>query len=108
MRFLAVGLMTHPETWKALEREVAKKLGGKRIPCSGSGEIKGDVLHRKLYIECKYRDKFPSLNKMIDTWLRDSIEEAERENKIPILAIKRKGKGQIFILMRIEDLRTLL
>jgi len=31
--------------WKALERKVAKMLGGQRIAASGNGAIKGDVQH---------------------------------------------------------------
>ena len=38
---------------KAQERRLAKAVGGKRVPLSGAGETKGDVLSGRVFYECK-------------------------------------------------------
>lgn len=50
---------TSKETWKAMERQVAKDFCTDRTPLSGMVKTitNSDTLHPKLYIECKLRAK---------------------------------------------------
>jgi DNA-binding transcriptional regulator YiaG len=78
------------------EREVAKELGGTRVPLSGAmgGEYIGDVKALGLTIECKARkDGFKQLYK----WLSSS----------DALVIKADGKENLFIIRTYELLRLL-
>lgn len=48
--------MTHRNTPKAMERRIARVLGGKRIPLSGGlSFMPGDVISDKFLVECKLR-----------------------------------------------------
>jgi len=90
------------KTWKSFERRVAKALGGKRIPCSGTGEIQGDVLHDKFFIECKYRKKFA-----IQKWYEEA-KEKNKEGKITLIVVKMKNKHNTFVVMDIEDFKKVI
>lgn len=92
--------------WKKWEREVAKVLGGIRIPTSGSAQFpgeEGDVYHPKFEIECKDRTKMETV-----TWFMEVVGRAKKSGKIPILALKRKGqRGGKLVVLRIEDFLAL-
>ena len=84
------------KSWKKLEQKVARLRGTKRTPLSGgNGKLtRSDTLDKTFFIECKLR-KAPAI------WgLYESIEAlALKENKIPVLVIKKKGKhGELFII----------
>ena len=84
------------KTWKKLEQKVARLRGTERTPLSGgNGKLtRSDTLDTTFFIECKLR-KAPAI------WnLYESIEAlAIKENKIPVLVIKKKGKhGELFII----------
>lgn len=93
--------------WKAWEREVAKVLGGKRIPTSGSAQFegeKGDVLHPVFEIECKYRKKI-----LVASWFREVDTRAKESKKIPLLAIRERGMMDgALVVIRLKDLQKLL
>jgi hypothetical protein len=76
------------KSWKKLEQKVARLRGTERTPLSGgnSRETRSDTLDNTFFIECKLR-KDPAI------WnLYEQVEElAKKENKIPILVIKRKA-----------------
>ena len=58
----------HSSNWKSVERKVAKKLGGMRIPLSGRnnmGKI-GDVELTGYHVECKSGRQIP---KSVTGWL---------------------------------------
>lgn len=57
--------MTHKATWKNLEREVAEFFGGHRTPLSGMSNVltKSDIIHEDMFVECKYRKRFPVIEK---------------------------------------------
>ena len=55
------------KTWKAVEREIARRLGGQRMGCTG--QATADVITPSLAIEVKTRRRLPS-------WLLDAIEQA--------------------------------
>ncbi|MEW5760540.1 MAG: hypothetical protein AB1779_07225 [Candidatus Thermoplasmatota archaeon] len=85
------------KVWKAMERRVAKKLGGKRVPCSGIGQIKGDVFHSFFEVECKYRRKFA-----LKKWFDDLRSRAKESGKIPILVVKMKGQHSEFVVLDLK------
>jgi len=84
------------KSWKKLEQKVARLRGTERTPLSGgnSKQTRSDTLDDTFFIECKLR-KDPAV------WnLYEQVEElAKKENKIPVLVIKKKGKhGELFIV----------
>jgi len=84
------------KTWKRLEQKVARLRRTERTPLSGgnSRQTRSDTLDDTFFIECKLR-KDPAV------WnLYEQVEElAKKENKIPVLVIKKKGKhGELFIV----------
>jgi len=87
--------------WKKLEQKIAKKLGGRRIPCSGvSRDFKGDVITDKLLIDCKYGEQIPK--KLIDWW--NKIEkEAKEMGKKPALVLKKKSMRGELIVLKLDD-----
>jgi hypothetical protein len=97
------GVPMSDKSWKRLERKAASLLHGKRIPSSGSGAIKGDVLHPKLLIECKYREKLP-----ITKWFGKVKIQAISEQKTPLLILKQKGKHGELAVLELEDFIKIL
>lgn len=80
-------------SWKAFERRVAKRIGGRRNPGSGAWKeagVLGDVIHDVLHDEAKLWGKGGK-------WLWDIIvkaeAEAKAEGKISVVSLKRKGQG---------------
>jgi len=72
------------KAWKAFERRIAKSLGTERTPLSGgaSHHTRSDTLHPELYVECKNAQRV----NVFALW-RETCPVAERENKIPVLAL---------------------
>ena len=90
-------------TWKATERAVMKRLGGRRIPITG--RQRGDVPdgeHDWLAVEIKHR-------KEIALWLRDAMAQAvacsEGGAKLPIVVIHELGRrhDDNLVMIRQED-----
>jgi len=84
------------KSWKKLEQKVARLRGTERTPLSGgnSRQTRSDTLDDTFFIECKLR-KDPAV------WnLYEQVEAlAKKENKIPVLVIKKKGRhGELFIV----------
>ena len=84
------------KSWKKLEQKVARLRGTERTPLSGgnSKQTRSDTLDDTFFIECKLR-KDPAV------WnLYEQVEAlAKKENKLPVLVIKKKGKhGELFIV----------
>ena len=95
--------MTARGTWKARERKIAADFGTKRTPLSGinSGHnTHSDTLHERVYIELKYRAKHSVL-----TLYRDVKEKAEKEGKLPVVALAEKGKAGFWLLLHSDDLK---
>lgn len=92
------------KVWKAQERRIAKMFGSRRTPLSGIHSLHtgSDVIHNRLYIECKYRKRIAILD-----IFNEIIEAAKKENKIPVLAIKSKELKDDYIVMRIQDLEKI-
>ena len=109
--------------WKALERKVAKMLGGQRIAASGNGAIKGDVQHPIYHIECKWGKQIPktvlkwhealkeegywhiiryeaNIPDTILKWYDKAKEQAG--DKMPLLIMKPKGIHEEFVFWKVE------
>jgi hypothetical protein len=57
-------------TWKHAERQIAKRLGGRRVPVTGRAG-QPDIAHPWLSIEVKHRRRLPQ-------WLTMAMEQAEK------------------------------
>ena len=94
--------MTHRNTWKNFERVVAKDFGASgRTPLSGgnSGHTRSDTLHPRLFIECKLRARFAPCRTY-----DEAAELADKEDKVPLVALKEKGRAGYYLILRPEDL----
>lgn len=92
------------KVWKKQERRVAKEFGARRTPLSGSESLHtgSDVIHEKLYIECKYRKRISVLDEFASV-----IKKAKEENKIPVMSVKSKTLKDDYFLMRAKDLEAI-
>jgi len=90
--------------WKGFERIAARTFGTKRNALSGMNSkiTASDTLHPRLFIECKKRKRF-SLYQLF----RKVEQKANKESKIPVVAIKETGKKGWLILIRPEDLMAI-
>ena len=94
----------HRSTWKAIERQWAERLGGRRVPVTG--RTRGDapdVEHEIWSIEVK-------AGRVMSTRLQTAVEQAEasrKGNQIPLVCITQtEGRGkpnEDYILMRFKD-----
>ena len=95
--------------WKAVERRVAKALGGERVPITGRqrGNVP-DVKHDRLGIEVKDRAKLPA-------WLHDAVDQADAVvrtggGKIACAVLREKGQRieDSYCVLRLRDVRALV
>ena len=91
--------MTSRGTWKNLERETARLLHGVRILRSGNAGIKGDVLHSRFFIDCKYSSK-KSLR--LEEILRKAEEQSASKVPLVVSDTKNNHKGAI-VSLRLLD-----
>ena len=89
--------MANVSNWKNTEREVAKTFGTKRAPVCNN-ITHSDTFHTELYIECKKRKRF-----WVWELFEDTKSKALKEKKVPVVAIKQKGKKGFLIICRPED-----
>ena len=85
------------KTWKSVERRIAKMFGGTRNSLSGGNSkagTTGDVVHKKLYIEVKHRNKIP----FYKIW-EDTKEKAKLEKKVPIVVIHKKNSREYLAIV---------
>lgn len=95
---------TSRTTWKQFERDVSAKFGSERTPLSGGNSkiTRSDSLHDKLFIEAKFRAKFP----IFDLW-KETKALAKLEKKIPLVAIKKKGERGFLYVIHPDDLELI-
>ena len=84
-------------TWKAVERAVARLLGGERVGCTGKATP--DVVTERLAVEVKHRAKLPK-------WLMAAMEQSERnapEDKVPVVVLHEKHQKhcQDLVILRL-------
>ncbi len=89
-------------TWKAAERAIAARLGGRRVPVSGRqrGDAP-DVEHEWLSIEIKHRKTLPA-------WLADAMDQAEKSAKgeqlpVAILHEKQQDYDDSYVVIRLSE-----
>lgn len=74
--------------WKRVERKVAERLGGKRVPITGRQRGSApDIAHGLLSIEVKDRKAFPA-------WLVDAVDQAvasRQGEQIPMVVLHQRG-----------------
>jgi hypothetical protein len=89
--------MSNP-AWKKFERTVARWFG-----CERTGPMQGkdanDIDHELLHVQCKHAKR----HAIITVWDAARVV-ADRTNKIPIVAIKQKGRHGFWLMMRSSDL----
>ena len=95
---------TSKSTWKQFERDVASFFHSKRTPLSGgnSGITRSDTRSEHFFVEAKLRAKF-----QLYTLFKETKKLAQSENKIPIVAIREKGKQGFLLLVAPEDIHTI-
>ena len=87
------------KTWKAVEREIARRLGGRRVGCTG--QATADVETPWLAAEIKTR-------KLLPRWLLDAIEQAvgaADDGRLPIVVLHQKGHrhDNDIVVLRLGD-----
>jgi hypothetical protein len=75
--------------WKQCEREIARRLGGIRVPVNSTTNIKCDVSTPLLSAEIKERKQLP---KFLTDTMRQSTVNCEK-GKIATVILHEKGKG---------------
>jgi hypothetical protein len=94
-------------SWKRAELEIARRVGGKRVPVSGRARGDApDVQHPRLAIEVKHRKKLPE-------WLLDALDQVEKSavlDQIPVVVLHeaRQRYDRSLVLLRLEKLMELL
>lgn len=95
------------KSWKRAEREVARRLGGRRIPVSGRqrGDAP-DIEHLTLSIEVKHRESLPA-------WLLDAMDQARascRDEQLAIAVLHQRGMRyeQSLVVIDLSSLARLL
>lgn len=91
--------MANVSNWKETEREVAKAFGTTRAPVCNN-LTRSDTFSDSCYIEVKKRKRF---------WIWGLFEETKtkalKEGKVPVVAIKQKGRKGFLIVVRPEDVK---
>ena len=96
-------------TWKALERRICKKLGGRRTPLSGSNSQHGtsadciETKHPWAYIEIKLRARF-----LHHSMFEEVMKMAQLEDKTPILITHVKNEQGELVILKLSDFLVVL
>jgi len=85
-------------SWKHAERQIAKRLGGRRVPVTGRAG-QPDIAHPWLSLEVKHRRRLPQ-------WLTMALAQAEQAaapGQLPLVVLHEAGTryGQSLVLLRL-------
>src|SRR3990172_7969084 len=100
----------HSSNWKSVERKVAKKLGGVRIPLSGRNNMNkiGDVELVGYHVECKSGRQIP---KAVVGWLETLRAlrgtQPELGGEIPVLVLQPFHLKDQILVMTLSDFSKL-
>lgn len=92
--------------WKLQERRLAEAHQAKQPPQSGAGVIKGDVLGTSFSVSCKGTAKLQFTLKLRD--LRKMVEDAHREDRLPVMQLEYTNASEQFALLRWRDFAAML
>jgi hypothetical protein len=102
-----ISMATHRSSWKRRERQSAKPFGARRQPLSGGSgrddRTRSDSDHDRLYIESKLRASWG-----VRTLFDQTRKLAQKEDKIPVLALASKGKPGCLYVVASADLSALV
>ena len=93
-------------TWKARERGLAKRLGGRRIPVTGIDRHGADVETPLLCVQSKHGRNRPSY---LADWLNGICGTAADKGKVGIVVWSAKGEDtdDAIVLLRLSDFENL-
>jgi len=93
--------MTTRGTWKAFERAVATRLGGKRIPVTGIDRDGADVITELFAVQTKLRKRLPQ---WLFAWL-DGICLTARPHRIGVLILRtpHMDTNDALVIVRLRD-----
>lgn len=91
-------------TWKAVERRIAARLGGERVPVTDK-RSNADVVSDTLAVEVKHRKTLPK-------WLHKAMKQATdaaTDEQLPIAVLHQLGQNSDndFVVMRLADFEKL-
>ena len=88
--------------WKAFERRIAQRVGGKRIPITGERDGADVVGGGPFVYQAKLRKGVPSYLK---SWLRGIVEAGERSGSTGVVVWKQPGArdDDALVLLRLKD-----
>ena len=94
------------KSWKAFERRLAKRVGGKRIPVTGLGRADADVDAGPFVYQAKLRRGLPSY---LRDWLRGITAAGERKGATGIVVWKapRQRDDDAVVVLRLKDWQAL-
>ncbi len=90
------------KTWKRVEREIAARLGGERVPVTGRQRGSApDIKHPWLSVEVKHRKALPG-------WMLDAQAQADasiKGNQLPVVVLHqdRMKYDDSVVLVRLSD-----
>ena len=89
------------KSWKAFERRIAKKLGGKRIPVTGERDG-ADVVAGPFVYQAKLRKGVPSY---LRDWLRGIVSSGERSGATGVVIWKAPNArdDEAVVVLRLKD-----
>ena len=89
------------KSWKKFEREVANRLGGRRLPCTGEKDGV-DVDAGPFVYQCKLRRGLPSY---LRDWLRGIVAAGERSGATGVLVWKQPNTrdDDSLVILRLKD-----
>ena len=102
-------MTTARETWKALERRICAKLGGRRTPLSGSNSQHGTsadcikTKHPWAYFEIKLRARF-----LHHSIFKEAAKIAGLEGKTPILITHVKSEEGELVVLKLDNFLAIL
>lgn len=89
-------------SWKSVERQLAKRMNGERVPVSGRTGARGqespDIAHDEFAIEVKTRQRAkPGRSATVPLWIGYALDQAEKSrlphHKAAIVIIHEKGRA---------------
>ena len=92
--------------WKRFEREVARKLGGRRVPVTGLGRAEADVDGGPFQYQIKLGRRKPGY---LTEWVDGIVETATRKGAIGIVVWKapREKDDDAIVILRLADWQRL-